>query len=224
MRAIIKLFGRSPFIPLGNHMERVAECVRLLPDLFRAIHNEDHQQMEEIAAQISKVEHKADLSKNDIRRGLKSHLFLPVSRANILDILSIQDTLADKAEDIAVLTTFRSLRLPTNIEVKFGDFLDKNIECFEGIHSVMAEFNELLESSFGGAEAEKIRAAIDQIAYTEHQVDLIQRELLRILFESENELSYALFYLWHRIIQEIGELSNLSEKLGNRVLMTIDQK
>ena len=34
---------------------------------------------------------------------------MPVNRSAILDILAMQDTFADKAEDIAIILTFRKL-------------------------------------------------------------------------------------------------------------------
>lgn len=224
MRALMKLFGRSPFNALSRHMERVATCVHLLPKLFEAVQRQDMTAVAAVASEISQAEHDADLTKNDIRTSLKSHLFLPVSRVHLLEILAIQDSLADNAEDIAVLTTIRTLSLPAPLMPLFQDFLSKNLHCFEGIRWVMMEMDGLLESSFGGIEARKIRAAVDEVAYTEHQVDLIQRQLLHELFAHEEQLSYGHFILLHQLIREVSDLSNLSEKLGNRVLMTLELK
>lgn len=203
-------------------MDKVAACVHLVPKLFDALMREDEPALNELANTISKLEHEADLTKNDIRAGLKSHLFLPVNRASLLEVLAIQDNLADKAEDIGVLLGFKSLRFPSVWKTRFLEFLAKNIATFDSVQLVIAELNELLESSFGGAEAERIRVMVDQVAYAEHQVDLVQRELVRDLFRSEQELHYTSFYLWMRIIEEVGSISNLSEKLGNRIILTME--
>jgi len=224
MRALFKLFGQSPFATFIIHMEKVADCVRLLPRLFEAMERADYEKMAEIAATISKLEHKADLTKNDIRSGLKSHLFLPVARVSLLELLAIQDNIADKAEDIAVLTQIKPLSIPEKLEPLFNEFLTQNCRCFEGIFEVMMEMRELLESSFGGAEADKIRKAIDEVAYAEHQIDLTQRKMMKVLYNMEDELSYSTFHLWDKLMYEIGMLSNLSEKLGNRLLATMELK
>jgi uncharacterized protein len=222
MRALIKLFGRSPFAPLRTHMEKVADCVHHLPKLFKALESGDQEEVLQISKKISKLEHDADLSKNDIRLSLKSHLFLPVDRVSLLEVLALQDSLADKAEDIGVLLTFHKLEMPKFLSEEFGAFVRRNIEAFDQVFAVMGELNELLESSFGGSEAEKLRSMVDQVAYTEHEIDLMQRELLRTLFDHEQELTHGNFILWLKVIEEVGGLSNLAEKLGNRVLLTME--
>ena len=224
MRALTKLFGRSPFAPLRTHMEGVARCVDRLPPLFEAVKAKDGSQVAAIAKEISKLEHEADLAKNDIRNGLKTSLFLPVPRAGLLEVLSLQDAIADRAEDIAVILTLRDPEVPAAIEGLFDEFLQKNLEAFEAVAEIVGEIHQLFESSFGGAEAEKVRAMVDQVAYKEHKVDVLQRDLLKGMFNSEETLSYAAFGLWMRVIEEVGSLSNLSEKLANRLLMTLEVK
>jgi len=224
MRALTKLFGRSPFAPLRSHMERVTECVGLLPSLFDAVKAKDGEAVGTLAKTISKLEHEADLAKNDIRNGLKTSLFLPVPRVGLLEVLSLQDAIADRAEDIAVVLTFRDPELPAAIEGLFDEFLQKNLEAFEAVAEIVGEIHELMESSFGGEEAKKVRAMVDQVAYKEHKVDVLQRDLLKGMFNSEETLSYAAFQLWMRVIEQVGGLSNLSEKLANRLLMTLEVK
>ncbi len=224
MRALVKLFGRSPFAPMRAHMQRVMECVRKLPSLFEAVKQKDREKLAKIAKRISKLEHEADLTKNDIRSSLKGHLFLPVDRLGLLDILGLQDDLADKAEDIGILLTFRDPDMPAMLEDGFEAFVEKNLETCEQSAKLIDELQELIESSFGGIEAKKVREMVDQIAYMEHEIDVMQRKMVKRLLNSENELPHTVFYLWLRLIEEIGSLSNLSEKLANRVLVTMEIK
>lgn len=224
MFTILKLFGHSPFASLKAHMDKIASCVHKLPDLFDALQRGDRDAIEEIAGQISKLEHQADLTKNDIRNHLPKNLFLPIDRNQVLEILALQDSIADKAEDIAVLTTLKPLKIPEDFQELFQDFLQKNIETYDLVRAVIEELHELIESSFGGKEAEKVREMIDQVAYNEHRVDLIQREFLKKLFNSEKEMSYTTFHLWLLIAESLGDISNLSEKLGWRVRRTLELK
>ncbi|SCC90876.1 hypothetical protein SCG7109_AZ_00120, partial [Chlamydiales bacterium SCGC AG-110-M15] len=62
------------------------------------------------------------------------------------------------------------------------------------------------------------------VAYLEHQGDLIQRRLLKELYNSDDDLSYKDFSLWMHIINEIGSIADISEKLANRVRMTLELK
>lgn len=222
MRALLSLFGRSPFAPLQAHMAKVADCVHCLPELFEAIDNKEFEKAGEISKQVSQLEHHADLTKNDIRNNLPKSLFLPIDRGRLLEILSLQDALADAAEDIAVLVTLKQLKMPESIKNDFQVFLEKNIEAFNTTKDIVREIHDLLESSFGGIEAQKVESMIETVAFKEHEADLIQRKLLKHLYQAEEEMSYTTFHLWQRIFESIASLSNLSEKLANRIRMTLD--
>jgi predicted phosphate transport protein (TIGR00153 family) len=224
MLTILNLFGRSPFAPLESHMEKVSECVMMLKALFEALDKEDYSTVEQISKKICELEHQADLVKNDIRNHLPKSLFLPIDRGNLLEILSIQDSIADRAEDVAVLATLKKVKMPKEIKEIFNRFLDKNFEAFLVARKIIREMHELLESSFGGIEAEKVRSLVDEAAFKEHEADLIQHDLLKTLFNIENELSYSSFFYWQRIFESLGSVANLSEKLGYRVRMTLELK
>jgi predicted phosphate transport protein (TIGR00153 family) len=222
MRNILNLFGKSPFAPLQNHMEKVASCVRLLPEIFQALKDNQREKVEELAQLISEREHAADLTKNDIRNHLPKTLFLAMDRSSLLEILAIQDSIADKAEDIAVLLTLKALPIIEEFWDDFQAFLRKNIETFEDAFSVIRELHELLESSFGGIEAEKVSQIVDRVGLQEHEADIIQRKLLKDLFSVEEKLTLSTFHLWQRVFESVGALSNLSEKLANRIRMTLE--
>ncbi|MEI8124902.1 MAG: TIGR00153 family protein [Parachlamydiaceae bacterium] len=221
---ILNLFGRSPFAPLQKHMEKVSKCVHLLTDLFEAIEKQDYVSVEKISMTIAEIEHEADLTKNDIRNHLPKSLFLPIDRNNLLEILSKQDKIADKAEDIAVLVTLKPLELLPSFKNEFKECLKKNIETFDGARKIIKEMHELLESSFGGIEAEKVRAMVEEVAFKEHEVDVSQRRLLKKIFQAEKEMSYTTFHLWQKIFDAMAAISNLSETLAFRVRMTLELK
>lgn len=224
LTTLINLFGRSPFAPLESHMQKVASCVHMVPELFIEINKKDYHALEKIASKISELEHEADLTKNDIRNHLPKSLFLPIDRSHLLEILTIQDRIADTAEDVAILTTLKPIEMIDEFRGEFNLFLNKNIESFNSAQLIIKEMHSLLESSFGGNEAQKVKAMVDDVSFKEHEADLIQRQLLKHLFRSENKLSYTTFNLWQRIFEGIGAISDLSENLANRVRMTLDLK
>ena len=221
---ILNLFGRSPFAPLEKHMEKVSACVHLLKDLFDAMEKKDYTNLSIIANQIADLEHQADLTKNDIRNHLPKSLYLPIDRSQLLEILATQDKIADMAEDVAVLCTLKQLELLPSFKSEFREFLNKNISTFESASLIINEMHELLESSFGGIEAEKVRSLVDEVAFKEHEVDLLQIELLRKIFSCEDQMSYTTFHLWQKICEATADISNLSEKLADRVRMTLELK
>lgn len=224
LNTILNLFGRSPFAPLQKHMDQVSECVHMLIPLFEALEKKDEVTLGQIAEKISELEHQADLTKNDIRNHLPKGLYMPIDRGNLLEILALQDSIADAAEDVAVLSMLQPLTILDSFRAQLHDLLKKNIEAFDGACVIIREINELLESSFGGVEAQKVRCMVDDVAFKEHEADLMQRHLLKGLFQAESKMSYGTFFLWQQIFKATADISNLSENLANRIRMTLELK
>ena len=224
MQTLARLFGRSPFAPLQTHMDRVAACVRHMEPLFTALSEKDYERVDSIAKEISKLEHDADLTKNDIRNHLPSGLFLPIDKTSLLEILSLQDNIADCAEDVAVLLTFSNLEMQPIFAEEFSAFLKKNLETFEKGYAIIKEMGELLESSFGGTEAAKVSRMVEEVAFKEHEADILQATLLKKIFRQCPNMPAPTFFLWMKVIEELAGLSDESEKLANRVRMTLEVK
>lgn len=225
MRTIARLFGKSPFAPLQQHMEKVAACIKKLEEIFQAFFQKiDHSEIETLVASLSKMEHEADLTKNDIRNHLPRSLFLPVDRSQVLEMLAIQDSIADQAEDIGLSLTLYPLKTPLEMENEVQQFFKKNVEAFWDAKKIMNEIDSLLESSFGGIEAEKVKAMVEQTSYKEYEADIHKHKLLKQLFSTAGDLDNPSFYLWLRIIEEIGSLSHISERLANRIRMILELK
>lgn len=224
MLTILNLFGRSPFEPLKTHMDKVSQCIHDVKRLFASLLAQDFEAVEQIAHHISENEHLADITKNDIRLHLPKTVFLPIDRNQLLEILHIQDELADQAEDIAILTTFKHLTLPEALHAPFQAFLEMNIKTFDVGHRIIRELHELLESSFGGLEAAKVRGMAEEVAFKEHEVDVMQRTLLREFFAHEEQLSQGSFHLWLKLFEKVAGISNLTEKLANCMRRTLEMK
>jgi predicted phosphate transport protein (TIGR00153 family) len=224
MLSLLKLFSKSPFSPLQIHMDKVANCVGKVKEIFTQLQNKEYEKVRNLSKQISDLEHEADLTKNDIRNHLTKGLFLVVDRRDLLEILSIQDSIADKAEDIGVILSLRPIVFEEIFQSDFNLFLEKNLQSFHGVMHVVRELDELLETSFGGLEAEKVKQMVDKVAYLEHEADVLQQKLLHKLYNECEHLSPPLFHIWNKIFEEVGALSNLSEKLANRIRMLLEVK
>ena len=116
MSIISKLFGKSPFEPLYQHMLKVKACVDLVRPLMDAFLKGDAVKVRDVARKIFKAEHDADIVKKNIRSSLPKSIFLPVARGDILRFLKEQDNIADSAEDLAALLMLRKTTVPDEIK------------------------------------------------------------------------------------------------------------
>lgn len=224
VNAMARLFGRSPFVPLQLHLDKISDCVEAAVVLLEKIRLGDLSNVDEEARAISKLEHKADLVKNDIRNNLPRGLFMAIDRGQLLEILSLQDSIADKAEDIAVLMSIRPVKVLESLSEPLKEYIEGNLRAFHKLIRVMRELDVLIESGFGGAEANKVNAMIEDVAIAEHECDIMQRILMKSVLDHEEELSVGDFFIWQRLLLEISGISNYSEKLANRVRMLLTLK
>jgi len=219
-----RLFGRSPFVPLQLHLDKVADCVEAAIALLERIREGNTSNIEETAREISKLEHKADLVKNDIRNNLPRGLFLAIDRSQLLEILGLQDSIADKAEDIGILMSLRPAKMLDSLIEPFAEYVEGNKDAFHQARDVMRELDALIESGFGGVEATRVVKMVDGVAEAEHNCDIMQRKLMKQVLDHEEELSVGNFFVWQRLLHEIAGISNYSEKLANRVRMLLTLK
>lgn len=222
MHTLLNLFGKSPFAPLQSHMGKVHDCVHKLPSLFDAVFEKDWKKVELIAKAISEAEFQADQTKNHIRNHLPKTLFLPIDRGQLLEILTTQDTIADRAEDIGVMFTYKELELSETLTREVKHFLKKNIDVFDEAHLMIKEMDELVETSFGGVEAQKVMKMGEKVAEHEHEVDLLQARVLKALYKEESTMSFGTFLLWQKILAAVSALSNESEKLAHLIRRSLE--
>ncbi len=222
MRTIARLFSRSPFSPLQTHLKKVGFCFDALASVFNKLTSHDLKSFEKASLEIAKLEQDADITKNDIRNHLPKSLFLPIDRGQFLEILSLQDTLADKCEEIAFILTLHPMNDVGTLKEDIVQFFDKTKAVYKSAVKIIQEIDELLESSFGGQEAEKVKAMVAITASLEIEVDKMQKTLLKKLYQQGDHLPAPSFTQWVMLIKEIAELSHTAEKLAHRVRMVLE--
>lgn len=216
-RTIFDLFAKSPFGPLQDHMRKVMDCVSLIPNLYRALEEEDENTFQDLVEKIKEAEHEADKIKNEIRGDLPKTVFTPVDRDDLLEVLSLQDSVSDYAEDVAVLLSMKALPFPATMRNEFWKFLEQVMVTVNHYAKINEELDELMEASFGGAEAGKVEEMINQLGREEHETDRLQYELVRKLLSLEDKIGTLNVIMWMKVLEATGNLANRAEKVGNRL-------
>lgn len=215
MRSFLGLFARSPFGPLSQHAERAHDCVELLGDISEAFMAGEWERTRELYKQISKLEHKADELKNEIRDHLPRSVFLPVDRGDILLFLKEQDAIADSAEDVAVLLNMRQTPTPEAMKEPVRDFVAHVIKVSQAWRDGAREIPILQEASFAGAEVDKTMELIRDISDMEWEADKRQAKVGRLLTQHEEELGAVSVVYWMKILKELGDVANHAENTAD---------
>jgi hypothetical protein len=200
-------------------MRAANQCVQLLDPLIDAVMAGDHVRTEEIAKEISVLEHEADEIKNELRDHMPRSLFLPVAREDLLDILSIQDSISDAAEDVGMVVTMRKMEVQTELKDFLDPLVHKTLESVSCYSDVIGELDRLVNASFVGKEAQRVMDLIRKVSQLEHEADVAQDALSRRLFEIEDSLKAGALFMWIEIIRRLGSVANRAEKAANRLRM-----
>ena len=216
-RSLSELFGRSPFEPLQEHGERVMDTVRYLSPLFESMDEGDEEKFNEICKSINQAEHEADIVKNRFRSETPKWLFLPVNRRDLLELLSTQDSVADKVQDVAVLLGLRKLKIHEDMKEGLFEFIDRVLETCDKSSEIINRLDEILESSFSGTEAERVLAMIVELGEIEHESDEAGKKVAKKVFELEEKLDSVSVIMWSRVLTRVGDVANHAENIGNHI-------
>jgi hypothetical protein len=166
---------------------------------------------------IQRLENKADDLKRDLRLHLPKSLFMPVSRSDILDLLNVQDKLANNASEIATLVLHRKMIFPSTITDYFMEFLKRNIEASKQANVAIHELDELLETGFSGNEIKHVESMIKKLLDIEYDTDNQEIHLRHLLFDLEAGLPPVHAMFLYKIIEWTGDLSDQACEVGDRL-------
>ena len=216
MSPLFNLFGQSPFRPLQEHMRLVVRCANEVPALFEAVHAKDSDKVAEVHDRIFTLENEADEIKNQLRAHLPKSMFMPVDRRDLLEILDLQDSIADAAQDIAGMMVVRELTLPDPMRRPLMGLTRRCVDACNQLAKIMEELDELVETGFRGPESDKVMEMITELSRIESDTDVRAIELMRTLFLHEEQIGAVSTIMWDRVIHWIGDLANYAERAGNR--------
>jgi predicted phosphate transport protein (TIGR00153 family) len=215
MSLIRELFGKSPFGPLVQHTKKVHECARLLGPLLEACVAKDYEEIHRLQDQVSKLEYEADMIKQEIREQLPRRFFLPVSRADLERFLHCQDTIADAAEDFAVILMIRNTTIHPELVEEFRAFTHQVLLVSQTLTDAADELEALAESSFEGAEAQSVLERIGGLGEAEWSADRMQRKLSQHIYRLEEELNVVDILFYEKMILALGAIANAADKTGD---------
>lgn len=213
----LNMFGRSPIGPLEEHMSKVHACVKELGPFFEAVLKENWIAAESYQQKIARLENEADDMKRDLRIHLPKSLFMPVSRSDLLELLSVQDRLANKAKDVAGIVLGRKMIMPTPMAQDYVAFLQRCIDASHQADTAIHELDELLETGFSGNEIKLVEGMIAKLSQIERDTDEKQVHLRQMLFEIEDKLPPVNVIFLYKVIEWTGDLADRAQEIGDRL-------
>lgn len=213
----VNIFGESPVMPLEKHVDIAYRCARNLRDFFSAAVSGDWDEASRVREEIAALEHEADDLKKEIRLHLPKSLFMPVPREDLLELLLVQDKIANRTKDVSGLVLGRRMRIPAQIAEQFLEFVDRNIDAAKQARKSVRELDELFTAGFRGAEVELVSSLIEELDQIETDTDNRQAELRADLYKIEDSLKPVDAVFMYKVIELIGEIADMAERVGRRL-------
>ena len=214
---VANIFGTSPVQPLEQHAGVVYDCARQLDAFFDAVVDDDWETAATVHRSIVDLEQRADDLKKQIRLHLPRSLFMPVPRQDLLELLLVQDRIANRAKEVADLVNGRRLRVPPAIAERFSVYLQRNIDAARQARNSVRELDELYTSGFRGAEVDLVSALIEELDKMETEIDALRQDMRARLFEIEEKLKPVDAMFLYQVIDLTGQIGAMSERVGRRL-------
>src|SRR5690554_6332916 len=211
------LFGRSPIKPMQEHMAVAVKAAAELIPFFEAVIANDWNKAEEVQKRITEFENEADDIKQQLRLHLPKSLFLPVPRTDLLELLSMQDRIANRAKDIAGIMLGRKMTIPATMQDMTLEYVGAAVKAAEQALVAINELDELLETGFSGRELGIVEKMIQELDALERKTDQLEVEMRATLYSLEADLPPVDVMFLYKVIDWIGDLANRAQDVGGRL-------
>ena len=214
---LMALFGRSPVKPMQEHIYKAHACVNELLGFFDEALAGDYISAANVRENIIAYEAEADDLKKDIRLHLPNSLFMPVPRSDLLELLAMQDQLANVAKDISGVMLGREMEIPAKIQKLMRKYLEQSVRTSEQAVKVMSELDELFETGFSTHEVNLVNKLLTKLDKRENKADQMEIKIRAQLKSVEDKYSPIDVMFIYKVIDLICDLADVAQKVGSRL-------
>jgi predicted phosphate transport protein (TIGR00153 family) len=170
---------------------------------------------------VSKKEHDADILKHGIRLRLTQTLWLPLSRAALLQLLWHQDEIADLCQDAALMMALRRPPLGIELEEAYRTLAETVSRVVHAYHVTISDFDEAMRGGNIRSQAAKVVEGVDRINQIEHESDLVEREIVATIYGKEDLPPFDRYHLIQLVLMLGGIVDQVENAAGDlRVLVS----
>ena len=204
-------------MPLEKHVGLAYKCTRQLVPFFEAVIEDDWETAASKRVEIEKLEHEADDVKKEIRLHLPKSLFMPVPREDLLELLLVQDKMANRSKDVSGVVMGRRMSIPPEISDDFLTLVNRSVDAAKQARKSVRELDELFTTGFRGAEVTLVSEMIEELDRIETDTDDREAALRASLFAIEGTLEPVNVIFLYKVIGLIGEIADMAERVGRRL-------
>lgn len=217
------ILAPSPFHILHKHALNVEKVMQHLIKLFRErqLHNEDQARAAYDAVIL--YENKADIIKRKLRKLLNQKILIPVDRHDLVNIILLQDSIANKIKDISGLFFLRHMIVIEAWHSSWDDFvkiLEKSVQI---IVQLNIDLIDMLEAGFHSRMLDVMHAHVAHLDDCEHDHDALLITLRNTLYNCEKDMPTIDVWFYYQLLDRMGDVTNIARRLGFQLIALVSQ-
>jgi predicted phosphate transport protein (TIGR00153 family) len=142
---------------------------------------------------------------------------MPVPREDLLELLLVQDKIANRTKDVSGIVLGRKMRIPAEVADQFIEFVERNVDAAKQARKSVRELDELFTTGFRGAEVDLVSGLIEELDQIETDTDDKQAALRAAVFAIEDTLNPVDAVFIYKVIELTGEVADMAERVGRRL-------
>jgi hypothetical protein len=213
----------TPFEMLMGHFDRVLKAVDKMAEMIDLYLKGDFGSAGEASVIVSRLEHEADEIKTHMRRTLPRLIFTPISRQDMLDLLTENERIADTAQDVAQVLDLRRTKVPKSLHAGIRQYSGHVVESVKALERMMEHFGTLLEGSFSKGEAKEIMELGLHVHEHEYKADAVNKELARAVYSLEGKESAVTIFHLLKFLDVLDGVADHAENASLRLVVVVSK-
>ncbi len=207
--------GPSVFETYYHHAAKALETVEYMERCV-ALACEDGDTAEAITA-TSSAELEADGLKSELREMMRGSIRLVISKEIFLEMSWRQDRIADYAENVTEIISFRPLYKDAQAR-KLLLVQAQSVQATVNEYAQAVEkLQELMESGFATKVKEELHQLIVSVNLLEHKADMKEAATAAYVFSHGDDAPLAAAHMY-RVAQRLDDVANATEHAANSLL------
>lgn len=190
-----------------EHLNRISETLVSLTNLLEAYLSQQFDRIGELAEEVRRLEHEADVVRRQVENIMYGGAFLPNFRGDLLGIIEAADKVANKAEYVADVLEIEKPYIPLSLHTDIRRLLDMSVETY---NALKMSINYLFE------DLDRVVDYVKKTEEREHDVDGIERGLLRQIFAIP-DISHGQKMHLKDLVRSIADIADRAEDCSDRV-------
>lgn len=220
---LLQTLPKNPYKILQDHFDLVCKAVHKLNDMMDLYMEGDFVGAASVSVEISSLEHEADHLKQFLRRHLPRTFLMPISRADLLEILSSNERIIDSCQDVAQILDMRQTTVPEEIRPPMEEFVGAVVDSVTALRSIMKNLAHLLESAFAKIEIQEIMDQGYRVHEHEYRADKAGKDLVKAIYALEGKESFLAIYHMMRFTDVLDRVADNAENAANIMMLVVSK-